>query len=155
MPRPIMLALLPLAACADAPGGDGAPAATAPTSLVGLYERAGVPGRPSRICIGGAPGAERFGISTSYEGPQSCTAMGRVRRERSKLTLLIDGDPACSLSATVTGAGVTLDDASGPECPYYCGADTRFDPGPFAKVGSTAADARRAVDVAGEPLCPG
>lgn len=68
---------------------------------------------------------------------------------------MIDGDPACSLSATVTGAGVTLDEASGPECAYYCGADTSFDPGTFAKVGATAADARRAVDIAGEPLCPG
>lgn len=154
MPRFILLAFLALAGCSDAER-DAASPAVASASLAGLYERAGVPGRSSRICISGDAQAPRFGIVTSSEGPASCTAIGRVRRNGSTLALLIDGDPACALSATSTSTGMTLDAATGADCAYYCGDGASLDPGSFAKVGGTAADARRAVDAAGEPLCPG
>lgn len=98
----------------------------------------------------------RFGLNTSYEGPESCTAKGTVRQAGSSLTLLIDGNPACSLKATTTTTGLALDSAEGPECAYYCGTNTGFNPGaenPFDKVGATQGDARKAVDLVGEPLC--
>lgn len=151
-----ILILLPmlLAACSEPAQDAGPPMAS--NSPVGLYERSGVPDRPSRICIAGQGAAMRFGVNTSYEGPQSCTAKGTVRQAGASLTLLIDGNPACSLKATATATGLSLDSAEGPECAYYCGTNTGFDPGAqnaFAKVGSTEADARRAVDLVGDPLC--
>lgn len=148
-----LILLLALAACSK-------PAAQAPeapetrgSSLVGLYERAGIPDEPSRICIAADGDTHRFGLKSSYEGPESCMAKGRVRRSGARLTLAIDGHPACALTATITATGLTLGEPEGPECGYYCGRNTGLDGGPFEKVGATEADARKAVDIAGEPLC--
>ena len=147
----ILLPLL-LTACSE-PAEKAVVPAIAGDSVAGLYERAGVPDKPSRICIAGEGADLRFGLNSSYEGPESCTAKGRVRRAGSAVRLLIDGEPACSLSATVTATGLTLNRPEGPECSYYCGGNTGLDEGEFAKVGSTQADTKKAVDLVGDPLC--
>lgn len=137
--------------------GCSEPEPSRPTSgaspIVGLYERAGVPDRPSRICIVGQGAQTRFGLNASYEGPESCTAKGRVQSTGPVLTFAIDGDPACRLAATKTATGLLLNAPEGRECAYYCGRNTGLDAGPFEKVGDTEADARKAVDLVGEPLC--
>lgn len=147
----ILLPLL-LAACSQ-PAEKTQSKVTDADAPVGLYERAGVPGKPSRICIAGQGGEMRFGLNSSYEGPESCTAKGRVRQAGSALTLVIDGNPACTLSANLTGRGLTLNRPEGAECSYYCGGNSGLDEGPFEKVGDTEAAARKAVDLVGEPLC--
>lgn len=149
-----VILLAALAACSDAGTAPGeAPAKVVGSSIVGLYERAGIPDQPSRICIIADGEGHRFGYKSSYEGPQNCSAKGRVVRSGSTLEFAIDGDPACSLSATVTATGLMLGKSEGPECSYYCAANAELEPGPFEKVGSSATDARRAVDLVGEPLC--
>lgn len=144
--------LLLLAACSQ-PAEKTEPKVAKPDTPVGLYERAGVPDKPSRICIAGQGDEMRFGLNSSYEGPESCTATGSVRESGSVLTLVIDGNPACALAASLTGTGLTLDRPEGTECGYYCGGNTDLNEGPFEKVGDTEADARKAIDLVGEPLC--
>ena len=151
--RIAMLLPLLLAGCSEPLQESSAAPATTMPSIIGLYERAGVPDRPSRICIAGQAEDRRFGLNSSYEGPQSCTAKGSVRQTGAALTLVIDGDPACRLSAVATATGLTLNAPEGDECGYYCGAHTDLDAGKFGKVGETEADARKAVDIVGESLC--
>lgn len=153
MPRSTLPFLLMLAACSDAPEGAEAPAAPAGASLAGLYERAGAGGTPDRACVTGEGEDARFVIVTAGTGAANCTARGRVAREGSALRLLIDGAPACTLTATADAGGLTLAEPEGAECAYYCGEGASLTPGVFAKLGSTEADARRVVDVAGESLC--
>ena len=152
MPRPTLLLIFALAGCSEA--ADRPAAADRRTaSVVGLYERAGVPDRPSQICVSADEEQLRFGLRSSYEGPENCMMKGRVEQAGSALRLRIDGDPACSVSGTITATGLTLAQPQGAECSYYCGRNTDLDGGDFAKVGGTEADARKAVDIAGEPLC--
>ena len=141
-----------LAACSD-PAEKAQPVAVAASSLVGLYERAGAGTVPHRICMTGRDGDMRFGLVTRSAGAATCTAEGAVARDGAALTLAIDGAPACTLRATTTTAGLTLAVPEGAECAYYCGAGAELAPGDFAKVGATEADARKTVDVAGEPVC--
>lgn len=123
------------------------------SSLVGLYERAGAGAIPDRICMTGQGSDARFGLVTRSAGAATCTAEGAVTRDGAALTLAIDGAPACALRATTTAAGLTFAAPEGAECAYYCGAGAELAPGDFAKVGGTEADARRTVDVVGEPVC--
>lgn len=145
--------MLPLLAAGCSGGKEAVPPRPVTDTLAGLYEGSGTPATPRRICIAGNGPEARFGLNSSYEEPESCTAKGRVSRAGAKLTLVIDGDPACTLSATVTRTGLTLDKAQGPECGYYCGRNTVMTFGAFQKVGTSAADIGKAVDIAGEPLC--
>lgn len=150
--RTVILLPLLLVACSD-PVENGVAPVPGTSPLIGLYERAGVPHRPSQICITGEGAETRFGLNSSYEGPQSCTAKGRVTRAGSVLTFLIEGDPACSLKARLTPTGLALDKPQGAECDYYCARDTELEPGLFEKMGNSRVEARKAVDLVGEPLC--
>lgn len=150
--NPLVLMLLAAAGCSSQ-AREAEPRAAATGALTGLYERAGVPDQPSRICIAGEGSKTRFGLNASYEGPESCTARGRMRSAGSALTFAIDGDPACRLTGTKTATGLVLNQPEGPECEYYCGRNTTLDSGPFEKVGSTERDAGRVVDIGGDPLC--
>ena len=151
MPKPILLSFLALAACSQAP--QGAAPAPAGDALTGLYERVSAGTTAGRICITGQGAATRFGLVTIGEGPSNCSARGKVVRAGSTLTLAIDGAPACTLRATASASGLTLTGVEGPECAYYCGAGAELLPGGFARIGTTEADARKAVDIAAEPLC--
>lgn len=129
-----------------------APAAVAASGVAGLYERAGRTAGPDRLCLSGQGSDLRFGLATGSDGPGNCTAKGIAVQQGATLRLRIDGAPACTLAATATAAGVTLDAAQGAECDYYCGEGATLTPGPFAKVGASEA-VGKAVDVAREPLC--
>lgn len=152
MPRLTLLIFFALAGCSEA-AEQAEPVTVAASSLVGLYERAGVGAVPDRICMTGQGGDTRFGLVTRSEGSATCTAEGAVTRNGPALTLAIDGAPACTLRATTTTGGLTLAAPEGAECAYYCGAGAVLAPGDFIKVSGTERDARKTVDVAGEALC--
>ena len=65
------------------------------------------------MCVTGEGSDARFAIVTTSTGAATCTARGRLERTGSALRLLIDGDPACSLSATSMASGLTLTAATG------------------------------------------
>ncbi len=114
---------------------------------------------PNRICLTGEGTKTRFGLVMGSDGRSSCTARGRVDRSGPKLAFVVDGDPACALTATLTDTKLDLDAARGKECSYYCGTGTQFQAasfyksGGFYKAGRTQAEVREVVDLVGEPLC--
>ncbi len=142
-----------LAGCSNPEGTIKKEPAEPRSSMVGLYERAGVPDEPSRLCISRQGDELRFGLKSSWEGPQNCMMKGRVGQDGSVLSLLIDGAPDCSLTARVERGELSLSEPKGSECDYYCGANTDLGEGAFVKTGSRAADIAKAVDLVGEPMC--
>lgn len=142
-----------LAGCSDPDGAIEKEPVEPRSSIVGLYERAGIPDEPSRLCISRREDGLRFGLKSSWEGPQNCMMKGRVRQEGPALVLLIDGAPDCSLTARVEQGGLSLGEPKGSECGYYCGANTDLGEGAFTWAGSRTTDIAKAVDLVGEPLC--
>ena len=63
------------------------------------------------------------------------------------------GDQACTVEARMTGGGIRLEGPVPTGCAYYCGARVGFDGASFDRKGSTAAEAMKAKDPAGDPLC--
>ncbi|HZF42237.1 MAG TPA: hypothetical protein VEZ48_02375 [Sphingomonadaceae bacterium] len=151
----MILLLVPLVgACSAADEQVPVTAAEGSTGgLAGLYERARTGGEPDRLCMAAERSGFRFGLMTRSDGPANCTARGTAERQGDRLKLRIDGAPACDISATTSVGGVTLDAVTGAECSYYCGEAAELTTGTFAKAGSSPADLRKAVDVAGETLC--
>lgn len=155
--RRILLALTLVTGCGA--GGDqgngAAPQAAVDTSrLTGLYEGEGA--RPSQICmIDRAAGDTGFGLVVWGANLHSCSGAGQAVREGNVLRLTMAGDQSCAIEARIEGTTVTMPETVPAGCAYYCGAQAKLGGGTFTKVGSTPADALKAVDLVGEPLCSG
>ena len=124
------------------------------TSLTGLYE-GGNSDRPNQLCIvedgKGAPA--RFGLVVWGGGLHSCSGTGTTERQGDRLTLTMAGDETCTIEAKMEDDTLVLP-ASAPEgCAYYCGARATLADARFARTGTTPADARKARDLVGDPLC--
>ena len=158
--RTVLPALFLLAACGSqeeagnqAEAGKAGPAAPASAGLTGLYE-GGTAGRPDQLClVEDKEGSARFGMVVWGSDLHSCLGMGDAKREGARLTLTMAGDSSCRIEARIEGESILLP-ASVPEgCGYYCGARARFAERKLTRSGATAADARKARDLTGEPLC--
>ncbi|HZG08196.1 MAG TPA: hypothetical protein VEZ70_04355 [Allosphingosinicella sp.] len=170
---------LALAACggsddagnkAAAPGGDGRPqpqagkqaappgpakSAVQTAALTGLYEGAAGPQRSQLCIIDKGSGNAQFGINIWGGNMHSCSGAGSAVRAGNKLSLTMAGDQSCTLNATIEGGRVTMPKGVAQGCAYYCGSRARFDGQVLERTGSSAADAMKAVDLAGDPLCDG
>jgi hypothetical protein len=123
------------------------------TRLTGLYE-SGPETQRNQLCMvekGG--GSAQFGVVVWGANMHSCSGAGEAVREGRTLRLRMAGDSACEIRATIDGGIVTLPDALPEGCAYYCGARARFAGASLTRVGSTPADAMKATDLAGDPLC--
>jgi hypothetical protein len=159
-----LLLLIGLAGCRgseteNASGGapaskPGAPAQT--KTLTGLYEGGDGP-RRNQMCIIEREGrSSSFGFVTWGAGNKNCSGSGTARRENDVLRLSLDGDESCALEARIDGGQVTLPTSIPSECQrYYCGDGAQMGGASFGKVGGEQADAMRAVDLVGDPLCGG
>jgi hypothetical protein len=85
----------------------------------------------------------------------SCSGSGQAVRSGDTLTLTMDGDSTCRIEARMESGTVTLPQTLPAGCSYYCGARARFSGATFTRSGATAADAMKAKDLAGDPLCEG
>jgi hypothetical protein len=153
--RPALLLLpLLLLGCGGAQTGDGAAAAGG--SLTGLYEGGSGPGR-NQLCLIEREGrAASFGFIVWGEENRNCSASGLARRQGDRLRLLPDGDESCALEARLDGDRILLPETVTPECArYYCGAGAAMTKAEFSRSGESEADARRATDLVGAPLCGG
>jgi hypothetical protein len=135
-------------AAEPAPGGAGPIGA----SLTGLYE-SGAGKQVNQLCVLEKAGTAQFGLVVWGGNLHSCSGAGRIERSGDKLSLTMAGDSACTVQATIRGGTVTLASAVPAGCSYYCGARARLDGATFTRRGSTSADARKAKDLAGDPLC--
>ena len=122
--------------------------------LTGLYEARGGGEQSARMCMVSAQSGETsFGIVTETPGGASCGGAGKAVREGDVLRLTMGGDEACVIEAQIAGTQVTLPSSLAEGCAYYCGPGATLAGTVFEKIGGTAEDAMRALDLAGDPLC--
>ena len=139
-----------------APGGGGSGKAVQTATLTGLYEGGEAPRRNQMCMIEREGRATSFGFVTWGPGDKNCSGAGTATREGDVLRLRLDGDESCALEARVDGRKVTLPANIPSECQrYYCGSGAQMSGATFDKVGGEQADAMRAVDLVGDPLCGG
>jgi hypothetical protein len=171
--KKLLVALLLLSACnrgGDA-GGNGAattgaeegrasrqtPAAergAAGKGLTGLYE-GGSGDQKSQLCMiaKGASDQAEFGLVVWGANQHSCLGSGEATRSGERLTLKMAGDETCSIDARIQGGKVMFPANLLAGCDYYCAASATMARATFNRSGSTKADALKARDIAGDPLC--
>ena len=134
--------------------GSAAPVPGAsPTDLTGLYE--GKSGETvNQLCmVAKGPDKARFGLVVWGSNLHSCSGAGSAVRSGERLTLTMAGDSSCAINATISNGIVTLPATLPTGCAYYCGARASMTGAAFTRTGGTAADAAKAKDLAGDPLC--
>ena len=133
---PLLLGLLPLAACSQEP----APLILATGTFAG-------DGR-DRLCIAGKAGAYRAGLISYGPGDNNCSASGRLEKAGEEWALVPAGEGDCRISLAMNGNVIRIGQIPAA-CRYYCG------PGAFmaGKRFNRADMGAKAVDLAGEPLC--
>jgi hypothetical protein len=153
-----LLPVLLLAAC-DGDGGNneaapqgtsGGPVQTA--TLTGLYEGGGA-GQRSQLCMIGDGGRARFGLVVRSGADLGCSGSGTASREGGRLRLVMAGSESCTIDAQLDGTRLTFAADQAPGCSYYCSPGARFAGTRLDKIGGSEADARRAQDLVGGPLC--
>ena len=165
-----LLTLLLLAACGrDDPAADNraAPESSGPAAskssasesapeaadrLTGLYE-GGSGAQKNQMCIVEKGREAQFGLLVWGGNLHSCSGAGRAARRGDTLTLTMTGDETCTIEASLKDGVVTLPASLPLGCAYYCAARATFAGASFTKSGSSAADVRKATDIAGDPLC--
>jgi hypothetical protein len=83
----------------------------------------------------------------------SCSGAGTLDRVGDKLRLAMAGDSACTIEATISGNTVRLPERTPEGCAYYCGARAKLGGAELTQTGTTEADAMKAKDLVGDPLC--
>lgn len=134
----------------------GAPAAAVQTAgLTGLYEGGSGQTRNQMCILDRGAGDSRFGLVVWGANMHSCSGSGSVTRQGDRLRLSMAGDSTCTLDARIEGGTVTLPASTPAGCSYYCGARASLTNASFRRTGNTAADAMKARDLVGDPLCAG
>ena len=163
--KTLLLPLLLLAACQQQGGQSGGSEAASKQArrepaqpprlgtLVGLYE--GGEGSPrSQMCVVEGKGGEaRFGLVVWGGNMHSCSGAGTLDKNGDKLRLAMAGDSACTIDASISGKTVRLPDKTPPGCAYYCGARASLGGAELTQTGTSEADAMKAKDLVGDPLC--
>jgi hypothetical protein len=131
----------------------GAPAAAAASaSLTGLYE-GGAGAQKNQLCIVEKGKEARFGLLVWGANLHSCSGAGQAVREGERLSLRMTGDETCTIAATMKDGVVSLPQTLPTGCAYYCGARASLAGARFTRTSATEADAHKATDIAGDPLC--
>jgi len=127
---------------------------SAGTGLTGLYE-GGRGAQPDQLCIVEKGATAQFGMVVWGGNMHSCSGSGQAVREGGRVTLKMAGDSSCEIAATMRGGAISLPAATPAGCDYYCapGARGQLAGAAFTRKGATAADAMKAKDLVGEPLC--
>jgi hypothetical protein len=142
----------PAAGQAQPSAAPGGAVSAARSDLIGLYE-GGPRSRPNQLCVIQRGDTPQFGLIVWGENMRSCSGAGTAERNGDRLTLTMTGDSACRIEARIAGGAVTLPDKVPDGCAYYCGAGARLEGVALRRTGATAADAAKAKDLAGDPLC--
>lgn len=120
--------------------------------LVGLYEGGAGP-RRSQICMVEKGSGTQFGLLVWGDNLHSCSGAGQASRSGERLTLKMAGDETCTIEARISGGTISLPASLAKGCAYYCGAGARMAGASFTRSGTGEADALKAADIAGDPLC--
>ena len=126
--------------------------ASARTILAGLYE-GGSGEQKNQMCIVEKGGEAQFGLLVWGGNLHSCSGAGKAARKGDGLTLTMTGDEACTIAATLEDGNITLPETLPLGCAYYCGARASLAGARFTRAGTGEAEAKKATDIAGDPLC--
>src|SRR4051794_16013633 len=132
--------------------GSARPKAAADERLTGLYE-GGAGAQKNQLCIVEKGREAQFGLIVWGGNLHSCSGAGEAVRKDERLTLRMTGDETCTIEAALKGGKLTLPATLPAGCAYYCGARATLAGASFTRTGSTEADAKKATDIAGDPLC--
>ena len=124
-------------------------------TLVGLYEGGNSQPRHQMCVVEGKSGGDRFGLVVWGGNMHSCSGAGTITRDGTRLRLAMAGDSACTIDATISGKTIRLPDRTPPGCAYYCGQRASLNGAELIQTGTTEADAMKAKDLVGDPLCGG
>ena len=160
MRQAIFLLASLLAACGGGGGNETAQTgrsdsgpAVQTENLTGLYEARGEGRQGSAICmIAREPENASFGLVIATPSG-SCSGSGEASRTGERLRLTMAGEGDCAIDAQVEGTEVSFPAAVPGGCAYYCGPGASLAGERFEKSGGTIAEAMRATDLAGDPLC--
>jgi hypothetical protein len=147
----------PLSARRDSPGKQlthpRAPNPVQTADLKGHYEALGKGEQRARMCmVSHSPRVASVGIVTeNSNGP--CAGAGEAVRKADRLSLTMAGDGECTIRAHIAGTKVTFPRVIPKGCAYYCAPGASLAGEAFEKIGGKAADAERALDLVGDPLC--
>jgi hypothetical protein len=162
--KKLLIPLLFLGACsqqgeggnAAAPGQQAKSRPDQPAALgtlIGLYEGGAGSSKNQMCVVEGKGGEARFGLVVWGGNMHSCSGAGTLAREGDKLRFAMAGDSECSFEATVSGKTIRLPERTPEGCAYYCGARANLGGAELTQSGTTEADAMRAKDLVGDPLC--
>ncbi|QAY79111.1 hypothetical protein [Sphingosinicella sp. BN140058] len=143
------------AANASAPQTESAAAGAAEagsTALTGLFE-SNTGDQKNQLCMVEKGSSTQFGLIVWGSDMHSCAGAGTAVRKGDQLSLTMTGDSSCTIAATMEGGRITLPASLPQGCAYYCGARASMTGISFTRTGTSAADASRAKDLAGDPLC--
>ncbi|PSJ39815.1 hypothetical protein [Allosphingosinicella deserti] len=140
------------APAAQTEAGAASSAASSATALTGLYE-SGSGDQKNQLCMVEKGSATQFGLIVWGGNMHSCAGAGTAVRTDDRLTLTMTGDSSCTIQARFQDGKITLPSTLPVGCAYYCGARAGMANVSFTRTGTTAADAAKAKDLAGDPLC--
>lgn len=154
MIRKTLLPFLLLLAACDQEQAEPVPEVEIQTATItGLYQAAEQDMQSSRLCILAAgTDAAAFGLVVRNAGG-SCSGAGEAVRDGNTLSLAMAGSEPCTIMASTDGRRVTFPATVPTGCAYYCGPGANLAGVTLEKTGGSAADAMRALDPAGDPLC--
>jgi hypothetical protein len=122
-------------------------------TLAGLYE-GGTGKQKHQMCVvEGSGNSQRFGLVVWGSNMHSCSGSGTVSWQGDVLKLAMAGDSACTVDAAISGKTVKLPQQVPAGCSYYCGAEAKLGGAELTQIGTGKADAMKAKDLVGEPLC--
>lgn len=152
MMRQMMIPFLLLLAACDQEQAESVPEVQTAT-IEGLYQAAGQDAQPSRLCVlSQASGADAFGLVVETAGG-SCGGAGEAVRDGDMLRLTMAGSEPCVIAASLVDRQLVFPPVLPEGCAYYCAPGSTMAGTVLEKTGGTAADALRALDPAGDPLC--
>ncbi len=163
--KTLLIPIILLAACSGGGDQDGGNAASPKRQasqpaeppriggLVGLYEGGAGDAKNQMCVVGGKKGEARFGLVVWGGNMHSCSGAGTLDRVGDKLRLEMAGDSACRIEATISGKTIRLPAKTPQGCAYYCGARASLGGAELTQAGTSEADAMKAKDLVGDPLC--
>lgn len=126
--------------------------AVAEARLTGLYE-GGTGAQKNQLCLVEKGAETQFGLLVWGGNLHSCSGAGRAARSGERLTLTMTGDETCTIAAALKGGEIALPETLPLGCAYYCGARATLAGARFSRAGSGESEAKKATDIAGDPLC--
>lgn len=111
----------------------------------GIYKS----GALDALCVAKAEGGERGGLIVYGEGETNCSLSGRIEASGGGYVLVPAGEGGCRIGLAETGGSISIGSVPGA-CSYYCAPGASLSGKRFKRV---AAQGRKVVDLAGDPLC--